>query len=212
MILGLSTSGRYCGVALWADGDVIAALHEGIARGQAERLMPMIEEVLATVDARLGDLQAVGVGIGPGNFTGIRISISAARGLSLGLDIPCVGVSELEARALDAVGGTLVSMSAGRGHVFLQRFADGAGRGPELVALDMLADWAHPHMTCIGDHAEDVASATGARVGAPAFAPACGIARIAATRWQNNHTPPAPLYLRSADAAPARDVPVHIVP
>lgn len=212
MILGFSTSGPYCGAALFSDGDVIAARHEEIAKGQAERLMPMIEEVLAEAGADYGALEAIGVGAGPGNFTGIRISVSAARGLALGLGIPAVGVSLLEALALDHAGPVLASISAGRGHVYLQRFGDGADRGPDLVALDDVADWRYPGLTCIGNHADEIAGRIGARSGPAPYYPASAVARIAATRWQDDPPRPAPIYLRAPDAAPGRDQPPKILP
>jgi len=67
-----------------------------MARGQAERLMPMLEEMLAQAGHAWRDLAAIGVGTGPGNFTGIRIAVSAARGLSLALGVPAIGVSGFE--------------------------------------------------------------------------------------------------------------------
>lgn len=73
-----------------------------MAKGQAERLFPLLEEVLAEAGLSWSDLDAIGVGIGPGNFTGVRISVAAARGLSLSLGIPAAGVSATEAAACDA--------------------------------------------------------------------------------------------------------------
>ena len=205
MILGFSTSGPYCGVALFDQGDVIAAQHEELAKGQAERLMPMIEEVLQAGGATFADLNGIGVGVGPGNFTGIRIAVSAARGLALGLEIPAVGVSVLEALAFGHDGPVLASISAGRDRLYLQRFGKDAARGPELVHVDELADWAHPKLTCIGNKEHDIAEVLGAK-GAPApFYPASAIARIAAIRYRTEPERPAPLYLRAADAAPARE-------
>ena len=205
MILGFSTSGPYCGVALFDQGDVIAAQHEELAKGQAERLMPMMEEILQAGGVTFADLNGIGVGVGPGNFTGIRIAVSAARGLALGLKIPAVGVSVLEALALGNDGPVLASISAGRDRFYLQRFGKDAARGPELVHVDEVADWAHPELTCIGNKEHDIAEVLGAK-GAPApFCPASAIARIAATRYATETERPAPLYLRAADAAPARD-------
>lgn len=73
-----------------------------MAKGQAERLFPLLEEVLAEAGLSWSDIDAIGVGIGPGNFTGVRISVAAARGLSLSLGIPAVGVPATEAAACDA--------------------------------------------------------------------------------------------------------------
>ncbi|MFK7836647.1 MAG: tRNA (adenosine(37)-N6)-threonylcarbamoyltransferase complex dimerization subunit type 1 TsaB [Sulfitobacter sp.] len=211
MILAFSTSGPYCGVALWSDGDVIAAQHEDIAKGQAERLMPMIDEVLAEAGASLKVLDALGVGVGPGNFTGIRISVSAARGLALGLGIPSVGVSLLEALAFGHAGPVLTSILAGRDHFCLQRFGKDAARGPEVVARTDVQDWRFPGLTCIGNEEHHIAEQLGATGGPAPFYPASAIARIAAARWQDNPPRPAPLYLRAPDAAPGRDQPPAIL-
>lgn len=212
MILGFSTSGPYCGAALWRDSDIVAARHEEIARGQVERLMPMVKEVLSEADAGFGDLDAIGVGTGPGNFTGIRISVSAARGLALGLEIPAVGVSLLEAQAQDHPQPVLASIAAGRNHLYLQRFAGQASRGPELCDMDDIGDWAHPGLTCIGDMQAEIAGALGAACGPARHPPACAVARIAASRWQDDPPRPAPLYLRAPDAAPGRDRAPRLLP
>jgi tRNA threonylcarbamoyladenosine biosynthesis protein TsaB len=106
----------------------------------------------------------------------------------------------------------LASVSAGRGHVFLQRFGSEVHRGPELVNLDDLDAWHHDGMICIGNHEAEIAATLGLRSGPAPFYPASAIARIAATRWQDNPPAPAPLYLRPADAAPARDAPPAILP
>ena len=106
MILGFDTSGAHVGTAIFDGTDVPAAHYIDMRKGQAERLMPMIEETLADAKISLSDLTAIGVGIGPGNFTGIRISVSAARGLALALGIPAIGVSLLDALALKAAVAT----------------------------------------------------------------------------------------------------------
>ena len=66
-----------------------------MAKGQAERLMPMLEELLAEAGIAWRIFAPLAVGTGPGNFTGVRISVAAARGLALGLGIPAIGVTRL---------------------------------------------------------------------------------------------------------------------
>lgn len=216
LVLGVSTAGPYCGVALWAGDDVVVARHEELAKGQAERLMPLIDEVMGEAGVSYPDLQALGVGIGPGNFTGIRISVSAVRGLALGLGIPAVGVSLLEALALGQNVPVLASIQAGRDRLFVQRFgaADDCvtDRGPELATLENLHEWVIPGMFCVGNREDEIATVIGVQSGPACFYPASAVARIAATRYLDNPAPPAPLYLRAADAAPARDVAPQIVP
>lgn len=185
---------------------MLAHAHEEMGKGQAERLMGLITEVMAMGGAALPDLDAIGVGIGPGNFTGIRISVSAARGLALGLGIPAVGVSILEALAHGVHRPITVIEDARRGEVYVQEFGASDDREPLLLAASDL-----PHIlsddAVTGSGAALAALAVpGLRVLPPALPLAEAIARIAAQRWRDPTLPrPAPLYLRSPDAAPSRD-------
>lgn len=156
-----------------------------MGRGQAERLMPMISELLDKKGIKLSDLSRIGVGIGPGNFTGIRISVSLARGLALGLGIPAIGVSGFAALR-HASGADSVAIPGPRDTAYLQ---DHAG-APVIVPM---ADV--PPGTFWPNGAEDLVKSM-----------AC-VASAAAP----DGPPPAPLYLRPADAAPARDRPPRIL-
>ena len=168
-----------------------------MAKGQAERLLVLAQELLTQTDTRMDQLTAIGVGIGPGNFTGIRISISAARGLALGLGLPAIGVSAFDALRLGAQGPTICTVDARRDLVFAQGFETDILEAPELCALDTLPTDI-PRIGAFGE--------------APAYPVAEAIARIAAARLDQPSAPPAPLYLRPADAAPARDAPPQIIP
>ncbi len=205
MILGFDTSGPWVGTALFRDGDVAAAHYVNMAKGQAEHLMPMIEQTLGDANASLSDLTAIGVGIGPGNFTGIRISVSAARGLALALGIPAIGVSILDALAFEAPRPTLASINAPRDQVYLQRFATGADRAPELVARSQIGDWLLPDITFVGQDSPQLSADLGIDHAPAAYAPASAIARIAAIRLGTPQPRPAPLYVKPADAAPSRE-------
>ena len=122
MILAFDTSGPYCSVAL-LDGDFLRAFRtESMAIGHAERLMPLIEELLAEAQINRFDLKAIGVGTGPGNFTGIRISVAAARGLALALKIPAIGVTSLEALAFGAQSPVVASVDARQNRIYCQTF------------------------------------------------------------------------------------------
>lgn len=206
LILSFDTSAAHCAAALLSGDRVLAEMHEDMTKGQAERLMPMITELMTAADVQLADLTAIGVGIGPGNFTGVRIAVSAARGLALALDIPAVGVSLLEALQDGRDGPALCSIDARRNQLYLQRFAAEAARGPELVSFeDIGADWHVPGLTCLGHRAAEIADRLGAASAPARHAPTISIARIAARRQSSNPPRPAPLYLRAADAAPARE-------
>ena len=178
-----------------------------MATGQAERLMPLLEEVLREGGAAWGDLAALGVGTGPGNFTGVRISVAAARGLALGLGIPAIGVTAFEALAwgYDAV---LTVRDARLGQVHLQAFGPGAF-GPLTQPLEAPLP---PGTPVVGDFAGTLAE-RGGGVAAPPKAPlAEAVARLALARRDRDNPRPAPLYLRAPDAAPPRDPAPLILP
>ena len=200
LILAFDTSAAHCAAALLSGDKIIATRFEPMSRGQAQRLMPLLEEVLAETNLTWRDLEAIAVGIGPGNFTGIRISVAAARGLALSLGVPAIGVSALEAQAIDTERPIWSLIDARRDHVYAQYLRTGGeDEAPSLMS------------------AHEVASLTGARVGPDAVTdPAPAIARIAATRLARaGQAPiprPAPLYIRTADAAPPRDPAPMILP
>ncbi|GAB4551160.1 MAG: tRNA (adenosine(37)-N6)-threonylcarbamoyltransferase complex dimerization subunit type 1 TsaB [Ruegeria sp.] len=184
-VLAFDTSAAHCAAALICGPDIIASRAERMARGQAERLMPLLQDILTEAGLDWSGLDAIGVGTGPGNFTGIRISVSAARGLALGLGKPAIGVSGLEALAALAPSRHIPAIPAPRDQVYLQQ----PGAAPQVLPRDQAeslgALFTH-------DDPEQLA---------------CAIARIAAQRRSLPQTPPAPLYLRPADAAPSRDAP-----
>ncbi|WP_439525892.1 tRNA (adenosine(37)-N6)-threonylcarbamoyltransferase complex dimerization subunit type 1 TsaB [Roseovarius mucosus] len=184
LILAFDTSAAHCAAALLRGDRVLSARAVEMGRGQAERLMPLLQEVLDQAGVTWSDLNRIGVGIGPGNFTGIRISVAAARGLALSLGIPTVGISTLDAIRAQAGAGT-PCVPAPRDMAYVQT----RNAAPELVALASVADPVLPP--------DPVRLAE-------------LIARLAALA-PNNSPPPAPLYVRPADAAPARDRPPVIL-
>ncbi|MFD2740332.1 tRNA (adenosine(37)-N6)-threonylcarbamoyltransferase complex dimerization subunit type 1 TsaB [Sulfitobacter aestuarii] len=198
LVLGFDTSAAHCAAALLSGDEIIASAEEPMARGQAERLLVLCEELLASAAVSYDRLDALGVGTGPGNFTGIRIAVSAARGLALGLGIPAVGIPIFDALRFGTEGPCACAVDARRDQVYLQGFGNSHLDEPRVVALDSLPDFDGP---LIG---------TGGR--APALPLAEAIARLAADRYLDAPERPAPLYLRPADAAPARDAPPVILP
>ncbi len=99
LILALDTAMGGCAVGIYdpQTQKTLSSLQEPMVTGQAERLVPMIEQVLENSGADYQDLAAVAVTRGPGAFTGLRIGLATAKGLSLALDIPAVGVETFEA-------------------------------------------------------------------------------------------------------------------
>ena len=134
LLLSFDTSAAHCAACLVRGETILADISEPMARGQAERIMGLLTEVLNEADTSFHDVDALAVGIGPGNFTGIRISVSAARGMALALKIPAIGVSLLEAAAFGHDGSVLSCLSAPRDSAYLQLFGQGASE-PLHVAL-----------------------------------------------------------------------------
>ena len=128
LILGFDTSAARCAAALVSGDRVLAARDEAMDRGQAERLLPMLEALLAEAGVRWADLDGLAVCTGPGNFTGLRIAVAAARGLALALGVPAVGVTAFEALA-EPEGPSTVAILDRRGTVFVQAFRDGVPLG-----------------------------------------------------------------------------------
>jgi tRNA threonylcarbamoyl adenosine modification protein YeaZ len=185
VLLAFDTSAAHCAAALLCGPAVLAATAEEMGRGQAERLIPLLEELLAETGHSWADLDAIGVGIGPGNFTGIRISVSAARGLALGLDIPAIGVSTFD--AIHAEHPDLIPAVPGpRGKAYVAR------PDPALIDLDALEQLPHAMPPAPADLAR-------------------AIGQVALGRFGTEQPAPAPLYVKPADAAPARDAPPVIL-
>lgn len=185
-ILAFDTSAAHCAAALLSGGRIVTSRAEEMSRGQAERLMPLLEEVLKEAGLSWRDLDAIGVGTGPGNFTGIRISVSAARGLALGLNVSAYGIDGFASRRQVLGVSGPVTVPAPRNQVYLSQ----AQTAPVLIPLT---------------EAETIAGPLPAEPTPVALAEA--IVHLAAKVWPQPAPPPAPLYIRPADAAPSADVP-----
>lgn len=205
LILAFDTSAAHCAAALLSGDRLLDLRGEEMGRGQAERLMPLLEELLAGAGVTWGDLTAIGVGEGPGNFTGIRIAVAAARGLALGLKVPAIGVSTFDALREGADVPALASVAAPRGMVYLQA-PGGEPLGP-LLPEDLPAEFSSSGQAVIGAEAEALAARTGGAIRPAAHPLAEAIARAAARRLGTDASLPRPLYVRPADAAPPRDAP-----
>lgn len=223
LVLGLDASTTACSAAVVADGRVLAHRFEEMERGQAERLNPMIGEVMAEAGVAFGALGLVAVTIGPGAFTGLRIGIACARAIALAADVPLAGVTTFEAlaRAVSAEerrdeGGErilVVCVNGKRRDVFVQRF-DAAGEtlGPAgaLAPDDARAALATGRLLLAGDGVGPIAAALEGIAGAgpeqrirvsQALAPpdAVHVAMIAAAAGPAV-TPLRPFYIRPPDA------------
>ena len=98
-ILALESSAKSVSAAISEDGKIIAQSYQNSGLTHSRTLLPLIEDMLKNADLSYDDVGLVAVARGPGSFTGIRIGVSAAKGISWARDIPAVGVSTLEAMA-----------------------------------------------------------------------------------------------------------------
>jgi tRNA threonylcarbamoyl adenosine modification protein YeaZ len=198
MLLVIDSATAACSVALLgADGKVLAEAHEVVGRGHAERLLPMIEQLLG------GRRPAsILVDCGPGSFTGVRVGLAAARGLAIGWGIPVSGYSSMA--ALAAASGekaVTVALTGGHGELFVQDY--GGDPVAPLGALRSLppaeAAAAFPAPVVLGSGARTLVEARGHgewRDALPRAADAWALPPALRA------LPPRPIYGRSPDARP----------
>jgi tRNA threonylcarbamoyladenosine biosynthesis protein TsaB len=120
-LLGLDTALGACQAAV-LDGEAVrASASELMQRGHQERLGPMVQQVMAEAGVAFGELDRIGVTVGPGSFTGVRVGLAFAKGLALALDIPLIGLGTLEALAasVEPEGRVAAVIDAKRGQVYL---------------------------------------------------------------------------------------------
>jgi tRNA threonylcarbamoyladenosine biosynthesis protein TsaB len=131
-VLALDTATEGCSVALLTDGGCIGRF-EDVGRGHAEVILRMVDDVLAEAGLDLGSLDGLAASVGPGSFTGVRISVSVAQGLAFGAGLPTVAVTTLEALAMQAIRGgardVLACMDARMGEVYWGCFTADAAQG-----------------------------------------------------------------------------------
>jgi tRNA threonylcarbamoyladenosine biosynthesis protein TsaB len=187
---------------------------QAMARGHAEALMPMIARVMTAADTPFTALDRIAVTVGPGSFTGLRVGISAARGLGLAAEKPVVGVTTLSAFAapfLSEAGGPIISLiDARHDHVYLQIVG---GNGAPLVrpCVAPIADvFAHAELGAprlVGNAARLVADRWPAGATQPASVEQQAAPDITWIAWLGvaadpSASRPRPLYLRPVDAKP----------
>ena len=215
-VLAIDTALEACSAAMLdTENGVLASESRLMARGHAEALMPLIAKVMGQASTAFSDLDRIAVTTGPGSFTGLRVGISAARGIALASDKPAFGLTTLAAFAAPYIAADdtislAVAIDARHEHVYLQLFGPG---GRTLVA---------PRIASIRDAVRIAANGKTRLVGTAA--------RMLAAAWPSNEPPPAlieeqkapditwvarlgavangspgtvkPLYLRAPDAQP----------
>jgi tRNA threonylcarbamoyladenosine biosynthesis protein TsaB len=215
-VLAVDTALEACSAAVLDTSDGITASETlAMTRGHAEAVMPLIARVMRAAAIGFADLDRIAVAVGPGSFTGLRVGISATRGIALAAGKPAIGLSTLASFAAPLIADddstqVVAAIDARHEHVYLQVFGIG-GRTLVTPRMATVRDAARTAMTgparIIGSAANKVAAAWPKGAEPPLVveqraAPDIGwIARLGAAAAEG-HGPPKPLYLRAPDAQP----------
>ena len=196
MILAIDTSTAACTAALFdGAGRCIGRRDELIGRGHAERLAPMLAELL---DGR--EAEEILVGVGPGSFTGLRVGIAAAHGLAIGWNARLHGLSSLAllAASAGAEGAVAAAMTGGHGELFVQEFGSDLLPASELLNLPPALAAAQVSAELVaGPGAAALVEARGSGRVIDAWPSASQVLRLSEPLRQ---LPPSPLYARAPDA------------
>lgn len=201
-VLAIDTALEACGASVIEDGAVRAHAQEFMAKGQAERLAPMVREVFDQARCAPRDIDRIVVTVGPGSFTGVRVGLAFARGLAVALAKPCIGIATLEALALEeGASGLRGALVTTPGALYAAMFRDGAPvlapqrcERNELAAL--FAPFAAEGFALRGPGVAGFVL-SGAREVDCAAPDLAALARLGAARDPAS-APPDPLYLRAA--------------
>lgn len=215
-VLGLDSATEACSTAVLVNGVTTARRFEGLQRGHAEILMPLVQAVMAEAGLRFDQLDLIATTIGPGGFTGLRIGLASARALALAANVPLIGVSTLEAvaRAQSMTEGSLlVALDTKRADVYLQIFdVQGAPQSPPKALMPGKISAILPNgpLTVAGNAGAIVLQTLQDRQPPPRLAAgpdlpdAAIVASIGSERFRAHPdatlAPPSPLYLRPPDA------------
>jgi tRNA threonylcarbamoyladenosine biosynthesis protein TsaB len=221
LILAIDTALDACaaGILDTDAGEMIATESQAMKRGHAEALMPLIGRVMKDSGIAFATLDRIAVTTGPGSFTGLRVGLSAARGIALAADKPVVGLSTLAAYAAPVVaenaGHPVISViDARHDHVYFQAVSGNGGSliRPRVAPIAEVLDAARfgaPHL--VGNAAGMIGQRWPGQAPAPFRVDEQPAPDIAWVAWLgaavSPETAPArPYYLRAPDAKPPKDL------
>jgi tRNA threonylcarbamoyladenosine biosynthesis protein TsaB len=220
LILAIDTALDACAAAVLdtESGRLIAQESQTMKRGHAEALMPLIGRVIAASGTAFASLGRIAVTTGPGSFTGLRVGLSAARGIALAANIPAVGVTTLAAYAAPIVGQNaehpvISVIDARHDHVYLQVVS---GNGSALVRprvapmAEALDAWRFGAPYLVGNAAGMLADLWPSHAVAPVKVDTQSAPDISWVGWLGaavspNIAPARPFYLRAPDAKPPKE-------
>ena len=214
-ILVIDTALGACTVAVFDGARPLAVHSETMSKGHAEKIAGLVRDVVAEADDALGGFEAlerIGVTVGPGSFTGLRVGLAFAQGLGAALNVPVVGVSTLAALARAADGGrgrTAAVIDARRGQVYLQAFNDGVAEADaEALGLEAATARVADQALMLAGSGAPLLVEDGAVSAADLILNPTPEALAALTLAADPATAtPTPLYLRAPDAVPPTRLP-----
>jgi tRNA threonylcarbamoyladenosine biosynthesis protein TsaB len=224
LTLAIDTALEACAAAVLdtGTGKVLAIESQAMKRGHAEALMPLIARVMKESGLTFAALDRIAVTNGPGSFTGLRVGLSAARGIALAASKPVVGITTLSAYAAPVVSETgeqpvISAIDARHDQVYFQVVSgNGSSLIPPRVApiADVLAAsrFGAPHL--VGNAANILAERWPAQAAPPVKVDQHPAPDIVWVAWLGaavspNAAPARPYYLRAPDAKPAHEQPQH---
>lgn len=213
-VLVIDTALGLCTAGVFEVGETVRALglrSEAMIKGHSERLGGLARDAVAAAEG-FDAIDRIGVTVGPGSFTGLRVGLAFAQGLGAALNRPVVGVSTLDALAASAGAPDIAALiDARRGQVYARIWRNGAAEGPPAaLSLEQAAERVGglaAGAVLVGSGAVLVAEAApGATVLDLAGPSPDALARLTA-RLDPATAPPKPLYLRAPDATPPTRLP-----
>lgn len=222
MLLAVDTSTAQIGLSLHDGGQVIAEMLWQSGQHHTVELAPALAELLVRTGTKIDELHALGIAIGPGSFTSLRVGLAFVKGLALARHLPLVGIPTLDILAAGQLASKLALaavLQAGRGRLALGRYKFIKGRwkaqgAPEVVTVDALADSIEkPTLVCGELTGEERQRLARKRVNVTLVPPSgcvrrpAVLAELAWERWQagsvDDAASLAPIYLHAADPIPA---------
>ncbi len=198
IVLAFDTAITGCSVCVSDGGKDFVRVME-TERGQAEFLVPMIDDVIAESGYAYQDIGRIGVTVGPGSFTGVRVGLSTAKALALSLNRPLAGFTTLEILARDIKEDSLVLIDTKRNDFYGQVF-DAAGAAKDEARIWTLDEAEKTGLAIVRDRLPDIkilARATSGFTGAG--------------EGYDPHRAPQPVYLRGAEVSRAKRIVPKIV-
>jgi tRNA threonylcarbamoyladenosine biosynthesis protein TsaB len=220
LILAIDTALDACAAGLLDSdaGKLIAQESQAMKRGHAEALMPLIARVMKDAGVAFASLDRIAVTTGPGSFTGLRVGLSAARGIALAANKPVVGLTTLTAYAAPIVSQNgeqpvISAIDARHDQVYFQAVSGDGGSliRPRVASIEEAlgaSRFGAPHL--VGNAAKILADRWPADAPPPFKVDAQPAPDIAGVAWLGaavspDSAPPRPFYLRAPDAKPPKD-------